>query len=164
LPTHRGRRIAIMAGFWNQLSFSWMLKPVTKARHGAIGADELYFPDEYTTDHLYDEFDRAWTEEMQSEKATGKAPSLMRTLNKIYGRAYKVAGLCKVLWSIFVIAGAFYFVRSLLLFADKKKPYDQNWHGWLLTGFFFVDSYLLGASLCLLRLRVALMHHLSTCC
>jgi ATP-binding cassette, subfamily C (CFTR/MRP), member 1 len=138
-----------MPGFWSSLSFSWMVAPVRKARHSPVGVDELYFPEEYTTDNIYEEFEHQWATEMHSEKTTGKAPSLIRTLFRSYGKSYMLAGLCKILWSILVIAGAFYFVRSLLLFANDDAPYTEQWHAWTLSACFFVDAYLLGMAHCL---------------
>ena len=146
-------------GFWSKLSFSWMLAPVRKARSGTLSVDELYFPDEYTTDHIYDDFEKNWATEMQSEKTTGKAPSLIRTLFRSYGKTYMLAGLCKVAWSILVISGAFYFVRSLLLFANDDLPYNKQWHGWTLSACFFVDAYLLGMSPLIQHMRVECMLH-----
>jgi len=40
--------------------------------------------------------------------------------------------------------GAFFFVRSLLTFVNGDKPFAGNANGWILTGFFFFDAWLLG--------------------
>jgi hypothetical protein len=40
--------------------------------------------------------------------------------------------------------GAFFFVRSLLTFVNNDAPFAGNTNGWILTGFFFFDAWLLG--------------------
>jgi hypothetical protein len=40
--------------------------------------------------------------------------------------------------------GAFFFVRSLLTFVNNEAPFAGNTNGWILTGFFFFDAWLLG--------------------
>lgn len=40
--------------------------------------------------------------------------------------------------------GAFFFVRSLLMFVNGEAPFAGNTKGWILTGFFFFDAWLLG--------------------
>lgn len=55
-----------------------------------------------------------------------------------------LAGLFKLGWSISLILGAFFFIRSLLTFVNKEAPYQSLWQGWVLACCFFVDAYLLG--------------------
>ena len=55
-----------------------------------------------------------------------------------------LAGLFKLGWSISLILGAFFFIRSLLTFVNREAPYTQTWQGWVLSACFFVDAYLLG--------------------
>jgi hypothetical protein len=43
-----------------------------------------------------------------------------------------------------VITGAFFFVRSLLMFVNGEMPFAGNTRGWILTAFFFFDAWLLG--------------------
>lgn len=40
--------------------------------------------------------------------------------------------------------GAFFFVRSLLMFVNNERPFAGNMNGWILAIFFFVDAWLLG--------------------
>lgn len=57
-----------------------------------------------------------------------------------------VAGIFKFLWSIFVITGAYFFIRNILLYVDieKESDFDSDRAGYLLMSFFFVDAWLLG--------------------
>lgn len=70
----------------------------------------------------------------------------MRALKKSFGQELMVAGLFKFLWSVFVITGAFYFIRSILLYVDRdvQSPYDSDTAGFSLMAAFFVDAWLLG--------------------
>jgi hypothetical protein len=79
---------------------------------------------------------------------------LLRVLAQLYGRQYALGGLAKIGWSGFVIIGAFYFVRSLLLFvdtADLDNPYTSSWTGWTLAAFFFLAAILWGTLCASLR-------------
>ena len=48
-----------------------------------------------------------------------------------------------------LLPAAYYFTRSILLCirtleGKQKTQYDAEWKGWVLTGFFFLDAWLLG--------------------
>lgn len=60
-----------------------------------------------------------------------------------------VAGVFKALWSLFVITGAYFFIRNILLYVDieKESDFDSDRAGYLLMAFFFIDAWLLGLSL-----------------
>jgi hypothetical protein len=47
-----------------------------------------------------------------------------------------------------VITGAFFFVRSLLMFVNGEKPFAGDVNGAILTAFFFFDAWLLGEWAC----------------
>ncbi len=61
----------------------------------------------------YDKFAANWAAEMKLKESGDekKTPSLVRALRKSFGWYYLMGGVCKCLWSTFVITGAFYFVR-----------------------------------------------------
>jgi len=132
-----------------------MYKPIRKARQSddPIQLEELYFPEANKSERVYAEFSQQWSEELARSKSSGKAPSLLKALWKTYGWQYMMAGLCKAMWSFFVIFGAFYFIRSLLSFVNVKYKgryngqLGDNTAGWILSGLFFLDAYLLGLSL-----------------
>lgn len=88
------------------------------------------------------------------------------------------AGLWKCSWSVLVLVGAFYFVRSLVQFVtviNPNKPGTGNMYnrsplgvnaGWVLSTMFFVDSVFVGIALqrmgdccvrCGIKIRSALM-------
>eukprot|EP00775_Hariotina_reticulata_P004687 gene4687-4939_t len=69
-----------------------------------------------------------------------------------FGKDLMLAGLFKLLWSLCVITGAFFFVRSLLQFVNNEKPFAGDKNGWILCCFFFFDAWLLVG----LRIRAAL--------
>jgi ATP-binding cassette subfamily C (CFTR/MRP) protein 1 len=70
-------------------------------------------------------------------------------LIKTYGRDLFLAGVFKLCWTAFLIMGAYFFTRSILLCIRTLEgldtsPFDTEWKGWVLTGFFFIDAWLLG--------------------
>lgn len=67
-----------------------------------------------------------------------------QVLWQTFGHDLMLAGLFKLLWSVCVIMGAFFFVRSILTFVAGQPPFDAPATGWILTVFFFVDAWLLG--------------------
>lgn len=69
--------------------------------------DDLYYPDDAHADHVIEEFDIKWKAMLKSGK-THKRP-LLTVLRSMYGSTYFFGGLFKLLWSVFIISGAFYF-------------------------------------------------------
>ena len=95
--------------FWGLLSFGWADRPVGMARRQEpIGVKDLYIPTQQGAEECYKEFAAEWEAKLKS----GKSRPLLRTLFSLYGKRFFVGGLFKIIWSIFVIVGAFYFVRS----------------------------------------------------
>lgn len=90
-------------------------------------------------------FEEHWNRELELHKLNRKA-SLRRALRKSFGSELMVAGVFKALWSLFVILGAYFFIRNILLYVDTEKDsaYDSDRAGYLLMAFFFIDAWLLG--------------------
>ena len=106
-------------------------------------------------DPCYDAFEREWSARTAAlegvENPASKRP-LVKTLAKLYGKRFIIGGFFKLGWSTLVIAGAFFFVRSLLRFVDEDDqdhPFNENWKGWVLAFFFFVSATIWGARLAL---------------
>lgn len=98
-------------------------------------------------DNCYDDFERAWAHRTADHERLPSRP-LFRTLSSLYGKRFLVGGLFKLAWSTLVIAGAFFFVRSLLRFVDEEDqdhPFTEEWKGWILAFFFFVSATVWGA-------------------
>lgn len=94
---------------WGLLSFGWADKPVGMARRQEpISTKDLYLPKQQTAEECYKDFEK----EFAKMRKSGKSRPLLRTLFSLYGSRFFVGGLFKIIWSIFVIVGAFYFVRS----------------------------------------------------
>ncbi|KIZ01660.1 ABC transporter, multidrug resistance associated protein [Monoraphidium neglectum] len=73
----------------------------------------------------------------------------MKVLIKTYGAELFKAGIYKLLWSVFLLLGAYFFTRSILLCirtleGKDQSPFDTEWKGWALTACFFVNAWLLG--------------------
>jgi ATP-binding cassette, subfamily C (CFTR/MRP), member 1 len=132
-------------GILQRLSFSWINKVVSHARKGKLSEEHMPLPEEQEAEPNFSVFQKEWDAEVSSKSKDEKA-SLLSVLKKIYGKEFMLGGLFKLGWSFFVIMGAFFFVRSLLLYVDpkKKSDYDSDLAGYLLMAFFFVDAYLLG--------------------
>jgi hypothetical protein len=94
------------------MSFGWADRPVGMARRQEpIGTSDLYLPKEQTVSACYKEFEKVWEQKLK----TGKKRPLLKTLFALYGKRFFLGGMFKIIWSIFVIVGAFYFVRSCAL-------------------------------------------------
>eukprot|EP00878_Enallax_costatus_P000230 GHUV01000294.1.p1 GENE.GHUV01000294.1~~GHUV01000294.1.p1 ORF type:complete len:1290 (+),score=442.33 GHUV01000294.1:122-3991(+) len=130
------------SGFFNKLSFGWMNGVVRKARRGEVDVHELPLPSVQTADVAYESFARSWDAAVK----TGR-PNLRKVLWNTFGKDLMLAGLFKLLWSVCVITGAFFFVRSLLQFVNGEAPFASDVSGYLLMVFFFVDAWLLGIAL-----------------
>jgi len=127
-------------GWLAMLTFSWVARPIRQARKGEqLKLDELYLPEEHTTEALFPGFQAAWAAQSKRESRP-----LLRVLLRTYGRAFFAGGLCKLAWSALVITGAFYFVRSLLFHVQRRAPYAEGWKGYVLSAFFFVFAALWG--------------------
>ncbi|GBF87685.1 hypothetical protein Rsub_00396 [Raphidocelis subcapitata] len=140
---------------WNlldRLCFSWMNKIVPAARRGEIGVEHLPLPEEQHAEPAFDEFAAAWDEALAEAKANGTKPKLMKVLIKTYGSDLLKAGIFKLLWTMFLIIGAYFFTRSILLCirtleGRDTSVFDSEWKGWVLTACFFVNSWFLGVAL-----------------
>lgn len=133
-------------GLWGHLSFGWVDSPIKKARKNELELENLYLPEATEAQKCYSEFETAWTRNTAPEAKKLKDP-LLSTLWGLYGRSFLVGGFFKLGWSFFVISGAFFFVRSLLLYVDEDEddhPFVEDWTGWPLAIGFFVSSVLWG--------------------
>nr|AXF41555.1 HLA3 protein [Chlorella sp. ArM0029B] len=165
-------------GFFDKLSFSWMYRVVPAARKGTLTVDDLPLPDAQQAEPAYNELRTNWENAVAASGKDGKQPKLLKVLLKTYGRDLLLAGIFKLMWSVFVILGAYFFTRSILLCirtleGKDTSPFDTEWKGWVLTGFFFIDAWLLGIALqrmafgCLsvgIRARAALVTMISRKC
>jgi ABC-type multidrug transport system fused ATPase/permease subunit len=138
--------------FFDLWSFGWMNKVVPAARKGTVEVSDLPLPADQQAEACYEELNANWEAAVQEAKKAGKEPKLMKVLRKTYGRDLLLAGIFKLMWSVFVIMGAYYFTRSILmcirtLEGKDTSIYDTEWKGWVLTAFFFVDAWLLGMML-----------------
>lgn len=96
---------------FERLTFCWMGPVASAARRGVLTVPDLFLPRENLSQNAYNEFNTNWEQEIASEKRGRSQPSLLRALRKTYFKDYFIAGLFKACWSVFVIAGAFFFVR-----------------------------------------------------
>lgn len=138
--------------FFNKWSFSWMNSVVPAARRGEVEVTDLPLPADQHAEPCYEELNTNWEMAVQEASKQSKEPRLMKVLWKTYGRDILLAGIFKLMWSVFVIMGAYYFTRSILmcirtLEGKDASIYDTEWKGWVLTAFFFIDAWLLGMML-----------------
>jgi ATP-binding cassette subfamily C (CFTR/MRP) protein 1 len=144
--------------FLQRLFLTWVYAVVTKGRRGTITQEELRMPADQAAEATASLFDLAWAEEMKLKGKTDskKKPSLLRAINRSFGVDILVAAAWKITWSVFVLVGAFYFVRSLVQFVTpvtrSGNMYNQSTIpndgvGWILSCAFFLDSILVGIAL-----------------
>lgn len=86
---------AATSGFFNKLRFGWMNSVVKKARQGDVDLDELPLPTPQTADAAYQEFVTNWEAALKSGK-----PNLRNVLWRTFGKDLMIAGLFKLVWSI----------------------------------------------------------------
>lgn len=134
--------------FIDKLIKSWSFTNIGRAKTGTLELNGLPLPQKLEADVCFEQFYNNWESELQAE-AEGQKPSLMRCLRKTYGRDIFIAGIFKAIWSFLVIFAAYYFVKEILQFVDdtKKDPSMAPTKGFILSIFFFVDSWLLGLAL-----------------
>lgn len=138
---------------WNavdKLMFNWISPMVWRARKDHLTLESLPLPASHTSDAAHATFSEAWDAHLQIRRAppaagaTPRRPSLLHVLWSQYWRDVLVAGIFKAGWSVLVIFGAYFFVRSILIYVTGAPPFDAVWKGWLLTAFFWLDAWLLG--------------------
>ncbi|KAJ9087822.1 hypothetical protein DSO57_1029227 [Entomophthora muscae] len=83
-----------------------------------------------------DSLETAWKAEMADTECL---PSIYRALYKLYGRAYMLVGIWKLVWGLFTWLGAYYFLSVSLQSLDPKS-------GWApISGYMFAMSLLLSS-------------------
>jgi len=132
------------SGFLDGFSFDWVNKIVSAGRKGELEEQHLPLPKDQRAEVNFDRFQTEWAKELQ--QGSKKPPSLLKVLWCLYKGEIMLGGLFKMLWSLFVILGAFFFVRSLLQYVDDSvtSPYDSDIAGWILVAGFFLDAWFLG--------------------
>ncbi|KAJ9510651.1 hypothetical protein QJQ45_027539, partial [Haematococcus lacustris] len=130
------------AGFFNKYSFRWINPIVSAARRDDVPVEACVLPPEQTADVAYERFRTAWDEAV----AKGN-PKLRKVLQSVFGRQLMLAGLFKLLWSVCVIMGAFFFVRTLQFHVNRHPEWREPYQGWILAAAFFMDGYVLGIAL-----------------
>lgn len=86
---------AATSGFFNKLSFGWMNSVVKKARTNDVDVHELPLPTEQTAEVAHGEFLKNWEAAVQSGQ-----PNLRKALWKTFGKDLMIAGLFKLVWSV----------------------------------------------------------------
>lgn len=86
---------AAVSGFFNKLSFGWMSGVVKKARTGDVDVHELPLPTEQQAEVAYTQFQSNWDAAVKAGK-----PSLRNVLWRTFGKDLMLAGIFKLLWSI----------------------------------------------------------------
>lgn len=133
-------------GLWGHLSFGWVDGPIKKARKNELELENLYLPKAAEAAKCYSEFEQMWASKTDPNGKKLKNP-LLSSLWALYGKQFLLGGFFKLGWSFFVISGAFFFVRSLLMYVDEDEddhPFTEDWTGWPLAIGFFVASVLWG--------------------
>jgi hypothetical protein len=87
---------AATSGFFNKLMFRW-INPVVKqaAQTGEVDLHHLPLPTEQTAEVAHDAFMRNWDAAVKAGQ-----PKLRATLWKTFGKDLMIAGLFKLVWSV----------------------------------------------------------------
>ncbi|GLI63446.1 hypothetical protein VaNZ11_006418 [Volvox africanus] len=144
--------------FIERLFLAWVYAVVAKGRKGTITQAELRMPADQAAEAAACRFDAEWEKELVLRGKTGPdmKPSLFRALRRTFGIEVFIAAAWKITWSVFVLLGAFYFVRSLVQFVTpisrngnmyNKSTIPHDGIGWILSCAFFLDSVLVGIAL-----------------
>jgi hypothetical protein len=87
---------AATSGFFNKLMFRW-INPVVKqaSATGEVDLHNLPLPTEQTAEVAHDLFVKNWEADVK-----GGNPNLRKTLWRTFGKDLMVAGIFKLVWSI----------------------------------------------------------------
>mmetsp|Transcript_35993 Transcript_35993/g.59943 ORF Transcript_35993/g.59943 Transcript_35993/m.59943 type:complete len:1348 (+) Transcript_35993:160-4203(+) len=132
----------------SHFTVSWITPLVRLGRKGEIKTSDLELPRELANKTCVEKFDKLWQEERGLPN-----PSLLRVLKRAFWFDFLIAGIYKLFWGAFVILGAFYFVRAMLLFVeeDRAGTVTDEYRGWILACFFFLDCVVL--SICMQQMN-----------
>eukprot|EP00879_Flechtneria_rotunda_P019503 GHRR01020484.1.p1 GENE.GHRR01020484.1~~GHRR01020484.1.p1 ORF type:complete len:134 (-),score=14.28 GHRR01020484.1:47-448(-) len=83
------------SGLFNKLSFGWMNNVVRKAKRGDVDVHELPLPTDQTAEVAYGAFQASWDDAVKSGQ-----PSLRKVLWRTFGKDLMLAGLFKLVWSV----------------------------------------------------------------
>ena len=113
--------------FLERTVLSWVYRVVSRGRKLQLTRAELCMPAAQATETVSLRFQREWAKELEARKAGG-TPSLVAALRRAFGWEFAISGCFKLLWSFFVIMGAYYFVRSLVSYVNDPalKPNEFN--------------------------------------
>ncbi|KAI9291397.1 hypothetical protein K502DRAFT_333222, partial [Neoconidiobolus thromboides FSU 785] len=84
-----------------------------------------------------DSLEAAWQDEQANN---AKSPSILRSLYKVYGKAYILVGIWKLVWALFTWLGAYYFLQVSLQYFDKVNFNWSETAGYLFTLALFLSS------------------------
>jgi len=133
------------AGFFSRLSFSWLIPLMLRARHFLLRDEHLGLNDAEQADRCYHQYLNHWDLELKKQR-----PSLLRALFKAFWKEFLVAGLFKLVWGALVILAASYFVSGLVSYINGVNlgtVDDNGTRGWILSGFYFLDCFILSLAL-----------------
>jgi hypothetical protein len=86
---------AATSGFFNKLSFGWMNSVVRNSHGGDVNVHDLPLPTEQTAEVSFDAFTKNWEDAVKIGH-----PNLRKVIWKTYGKDLMLAGLWKLLWSL----------------------------------------------------------------
>lgn len=130
---------------------TWVYPLIGQGRAGTLEQQKLRMPQNQATEVASEKFQAHWKQQLEQQPAS---PSITKALIKAFGWEFALAGVFKMLWSAFVILGAYYFVTTLIDFVQPGRvgsiPVDaipNKGVGWILASMFFLDSVLSGVAL-----------------
>lgn len=90
---------AATSGFFNKLMFRW-INPVVKqaAKTGEVDLHHLPLPTDQTAEVAYDVFVKDWEAAVRAGN-----PNLRKALWKTFGKSLMIAGIFKLIWSIWCV-------------------------------------------------------------
>lgn len=141
--------------FLSRLTFSWVQRVVQLGRRKKLVESKLELGAEENAELCYEQFLSKWTLELaESAKNPKRKPSLLRALWKAFWHRFVLAAICKLLWGVFLLLAAFFFVNSLVSLVQRRdsekaagRVLDTMWHGWFYAGFFGLDCILIATML-----------------
>jgi ATP-binding cassette subfamily C (CFTR/MRP) protein 1 len=127
------------ANIASKISFWWMNKFVSAGEK--LEEEQFVLPTDEKADVTYQKFASEWEKELSQP-----SPSLLKALYRCFKREFFIAAFFKLMWGVFLVLGAFYFVRSLVSYVEKVHLEGRT-VGWIYSAFFFLDCILLSLSL-----------------
>eukprot|EP01125_Pyxidicula_operculata_P021880 TRINITY_DN8721_c0_g1_i1.p1 TRINITY_DN8721_c0_g1~~TRINITY_DN8721_c0_g1_i1.p1 ORF type:complete len:1258 (+),score=294.88 TRINITY_DN8721_c0_g1_i1:29-3775(+) len=126
--------------FLSKLTFFWFNQYAFKARNSKLKDDSFDVPKTERAETNNKRFMEEWAKEI-----SGDNPSLFKALWRSFKKQILIAALYKLLWGVFVLLAAYYFVFEVVSLVKVRTA--EEYVGWVVASFMFICCVLLSLAL-----------------